>query len=181
MKDQSEVSPRQGKSRDWIAVDQLVQVMSDNAPDEFERDVVRLAAECSAGPDPEITGGGPAWKEALDAARESLQAALLEDLDAKQPVVIDDTHPAQQSIDTAIEHADLNDFDRDRLREHLTELFVAQMQQARESERLIISDWLLARAERMGRGGSVIVEEQARALGSAAARLRKTLADEPPL
>ena len=167
--------------RDWIAVDQLVQRLIDTAPDEFERDIIRLAAETSGGPDTAIPGGGDTWKTALNHARASLQAALLQDLDSKQPILIDDTHTTAQAIAHAVEHADLNDFDRERLVERLTELFATQIQHTRESERLVISDWLLARADRMGHGGSVIVEEQARALGSAAARLRKTLTDEPNL
>lgn len=170
----TDTTPARPKPRDWIAVDQLVQRLINTAADDFDRDVLRLAAETSGGPDPDTIGGGADWQEALSKARADLQAVANTDLDAHRPEPGDDS-AVLADIQNAVAHADLNDFDRDRLVEGLADLFTVQLRRARSEERTTIANWLDARAGRLGDDGSVIVEAQARALGAAAQRLRATI------
>lgn len=165
------------KPRDWIAVDQMVTRLMNNAPDEFERDVVRLAAETSGGPDTEVAGGGEVWKQALEAAREHLQAAMTEDLNDQQPETVDVTDPVRDEVADILRDTDLDKDDRLAVRDRLVAVVVEHLGRARASERLIITEWLQSRAEHLGRGGSVVVDAQARALDSAAERLRETVQD----
>lgn len=159
--------------RDWIAVDQLLQALLSKAPDDFEREVIQLAAETSAGPHPKEPHGGNEWTAALAAARTQLQADLVRELDEKNPVIVDDQPAITAEIAAALEHIDLDDYTRDRLTESLAELTVQRLGTTRDSERAVIADWLMARAERLTtpHSESVIAEHQARALSSAAARL----------
>jgi hypothetical protein len=163
------------KPRDWIAVDQMVTRLMNNAPDEFERDVVRLAAETSGGPDTEVAGGGEVWKQALASAREHLQAAMTEDLNDQQPETADITDPVRDEVADILRDTDMDKSERQRVRDQLVAVLVEHLAQARAGERHIIAEWLQARAEHMGRGGSVVVDAQARALDSAAERLRETV------
>lgn len=160
------------RTRDWIAVDQLVTRYLNNASDDFERDVIRLAAELCGGPDPEVAGGGQVWKDALVSARDNLQTALVADLDAHQPADPADRPGLHAAVTDLLTPVDLADPDRETLTLAVTDLLTEHVHRARLDERQVIADWLTTRAERMGHGGSVIVEEQARALGSAAALLR---------
>lgn len=163
--------------RDWIAVEQLYQRMLGAAEDDFERDVLRLAAERCGGPDPGVAGGGEAWQEAVAQARTHLQAVqALPEPTAPAPTA-QDTQRLRAAIAAAVANVDglaADETAQQAIAEAMQALLSVEITVGKHEERTQVARWLGERAEQLTAGGaSVVVQAQANALAAAAQALRR--------
>lgn len=157
--------------RDWIAVDQLLARQLDHAETPFARDVIRLAAETSGGPDPALPGGGPDWETALNQARATLTADQAPD-DTADLDFDDDLAYLRRDIRRLLIDADTPAATVRDAAEQILTLLTDAIAEARRSDRATLADWMHGQAATLG--GTVIAEAQARILSATADRIPTT-------